>query len=537
MSCGVSGQSLGTWSKLLIVSLLFTTPSGCLPVGQTQPTDTDKDLGLPAAEAFLEKYGYLEPGSHRGLNSAEVREAVREFQWISHLPVSGALDENTVRRMAEPRCGVKDTGSRGIWGEHVKAVLFGQSNKPKRIKRYSPQGEKWYRHHLTYKIINWPRYLEPGRVRAAVKTAFELWSNVSSLSFGEAPAGAPADIRLAFYQGEHNDGIGNAFDGPGGALAHAFFPRRGEAHFDNDERWSLYRGKGRNLFIVTAHEIGHTLGLEHSPVRNALMSPFYKKLGRDFLLSWDDMMAIQKLYGKPFRASAVQLPMELLPSFQELEEHSHPGVPSGTPSYCRTQFDTLTMDLNENIYIFRGGDYWVVSKVGSVRGPLSLREGWPGLPTTIEAAAVSEREGKFYFFRGGRCWRYRGAELEEGFPVRVSAMGLPRHPDAAFYFQPLGHLVVFKRSRYYVLNEETLRVEQYYPRPLRDWKGIPVGINGVFTWSERWTYFIKDDAFWKFDNSRLRALGSGRWAEELAWAGCNNNNNSSSTASADAQLT
>eukprot|EP00061_Rhincodon_typus_P009132 g32379.t1 len=82
----------------------------------------------------------------------------------------------------------------------------------------------------------------------------------------------------------------------GGALAHAFFPRRGEAHFDNDERWSLNRGKGRNLFIVTAHEIGHTLGLEHSPVKNALMSPFYKKLGRDFLLSWDDKMAIQKLY-------------------------------------------------------------------------------------------------------------------------------------------------------------------------------------------------------------------------------------------------
>lgn len=81
-------------------------------------------------------------------------------------------------------------------------------------------------------------------------------------------------------------------------MAHAFFPRRGEAHFDNDERWSLNQGKGRNLFIVTAHEIGHTLGLEHSPVKNALMSPFYKKLGRDFILNWDDKMAVQKLYGK-----------------------------------------------------------------------------------------------------------------------------------------------------------------------------------------------------------------------------------------------
>lgn len=75
-------------------------------------------------------------------------------------------------------------------------------------------GEKWYKHDLTYRIINWPRYLEQHRVRLAVKTAFELWSNASPLVFREVMDG-PADIRLAFYQGEHNDGIGNAFDGPG----------------------------------------------------------------------------------------------------------------------------------------------------------------------------------------------------------------------------------------------------------------------------------------------------------------------------------
>ncbi|GCB78874.1 hypothetical protein scyTo_0020723, partial [Scyliorhinus torazame] len=313
-----------------------------------------------------------------------------------------------------------------------------------------------------------------------------------------------------------------------GALAHAFFPRRGEAHFDNDERWSLNRGKGRNLFIVTAHEIGHTLGLEHSPVKNALMSPFYKKLGRDFILSWDDKMAIQNLYGEPLHVPMLQLPAELLTSFQNPAEHANRGIPSDSrlpPSYCQTHFDTLTKDLKQNIYIFRGADYWKLSRDGTIKGPLSLQKSWPELPPAIEAVAVSDKEGKFYFFRGGRCWRYTENQLDRGFPKKVKAMGLPRHPDAAFYFRPLSHVVIFKGSKYFVLNEDLMQVEQYYPRPLSDWKGVPVGINGVFTWNEKRTYFFKDETFWKFDNSRLKVMHQGQWAEELEWTGCHHRNN------------
>ena len=81
-------------------------------------------------------------------------------------------------------------------------------------------------------------------------------------------------------------------------MAHAFLPRRGEAHFDRDERWSLSRRRGRNLFVVLAHEIGHTLGLTHSAAPRALMAPYYKRLGRDALLSWDDVLAVDIRLGK-----------------------------------------------------------------------------------------------------------------------------------------------------------------------------------------------------------------------------------------------
>lgn len=80
-----------------------------------------------------------------------------------------------------------------------------------------PPDRKWYKHHLTYQIINWPRHLPLSSVRLVVHTAFQLWSNVSNLVFREASEG-PADIRLAFYEGDHNDGTGNAFDGPGWSI-------------------------------------------------------------------------------------------------------------------------------------------------------------------------------------------------------------------------------------------------------------------------------------------------------------------------------
>lgn len=63
--------------------------------------------------------------------------------------------------------------------------------------------------------MNWPERLPESVVRGAVRAAFQLWSNVSALEFWEAPATGLADIRLTFFQGDHNDGLNNAFDGPG----------------------------------------------------------------------------------------------------------------------------------------------------------------------------------------------------------------------------------------------------------------------------------------------------------------------------------
>ncbi|XP_070987845.1 matrix metalloproteinase-28 [Oncorhynchus clarkii lewisi] len=502
----------------IITALILIKSTVCTPVS------TDWRVETPEAEGFLEKYGYLHQDNHIH-NAAEVKTAVREFQWLSHLPVTGQLDGATLKQMGTPRCGVKDEGSHQVWAQRVYAVFTGKmasNGSQTRRKRYAQLGEKWYKRHLTYRIVNWPRHLAPGPVRLAVRAAFQLWSNVSGLAFQEVPEG-PTDIRLAFYEGEHNDGASNAFDGPGGALAHAFFPCRGEAHFDMAERWTLYGHKGHNLFMVTAHEIGHTLGLEHSPVRHSLMSPYYRKLGRALVLSWDDIAAVQQLYGKPLGGLPMRLTGQAFSSaLQEWELAEEPeGHPEITqPLYCQGVFDAITMDQNHTVLVFRGSVYWMVSAQGNVSAPLPLQQRWRHLPLAIEAAAFSPLDSKWYFFKGKRIWRYSGSALDPGFPRRSSQAGLPCHPDCAFYYAPLGHMVLFKGPRYSVLNLHTLRSEPYYPRRLADWTGVPQGTNGALTRPDGRLYLFREQQYWRFDPVKVRMTREGQWAQDLDWIGC-----------------
>ncbi|XP_056126790.1 matrix metalloproteinase-28 [Rhinichthys klamathensis goyatoka] len=490
----------------------------CVQTAVSSPIST-----ADQAQGFLERYGYLQKEETH--HNAEVKSAIREFQWLSQLSVTGRLDRATMEKMSSARCGVKDVGSHSSWSRRINRIFtghlgrHGRHEQHLRKKRYTHIGEKWHKRQLTYGIMNCPRSLSPGQVRVAVNAAFQLWSNVSGLLFQELQQG-PTDITLAFFEGEHNDGTGNAFDGPGGTLAHAFFPFRGEAHFDMSERWTLSGLKGHNLFLVTAHEIGHTLGLVHSPVRHALMSPYYKKMGSAALLSWDDIAAIQQLYGQPPGDTVKPLAGRALRwAMQDWQIPQDPMGGSLIPHYCQGFFDAITMDENGTVLVFQGHHFWTVS-YGSVSDPLPLQTRWPQLPLAIEAAAFSTFDSKLYFFKGRRVWRYSGSDLDPGFPRRNSKLGLPSHPDCAFFYQPLGHMVLFKGSRYFVLNLESLRIEPYYPRALRDWKGIPRGANGALTRPDGKLYFFKERQYWRFDPGKLSITATGQWEERLPWIGC-----------------
>ncbi|NXH19635.1 MMP7 protein, partial [Bucco capensis] len=210
------------------------------------------------------------------MNSMSFEGKVKEMQKFYHLTPTGKLDAETEEILKRPRCGVPDVADYQTFAG-------------------SP---KWKKTRLTYKITSYTPDLPRRSVDEAIRKAFQVWSDVTPLTFQRVYV-RNADIVIGFARGEHGDGF--PFDGAGNTLAHAFAPGEGlggDAHFDDDERWSE-SNREVNLFLVAAHEFGHSLGLAHSNDPEALMYPIYSyKNPATFRLPQDDKRGIQKLYGK-----------------------------------------------------------------------------------------------------------------------------------------------------------------------------------------------------------------------------------------------
>ncbi|XP_015414731.1 PREDICTED: matrix metalloproteinase-28, partial [Myotis davidii] len=463
-------------------------------------------------------------------SSTRFSNAIREFQWVSQLPISGVLDPATLHQMTLPRCGVADTDSQAARTEKVSALFAGRRAKMRRKKRFAKRGNKWYKQHLSYRLVNWPQHLPEPAVRGAVRAAFQLWSNVSALEFWEAPATGPADIRLTFFQGDHNDGLSNAFDGPGaGSLSLTWQegdPPLGEAACRG--QWSIRSPCGLAQAASPSKEPSGS-----SSITWEQDLPDFVPCG-----CWDGQMrfcregALQTLksiilsgrtFWKPQGGSVTtQLPGKLFTDFEAWDPHRSQGRRPETqgPKYCHSSFDAITVDRQQRLYIFQGSHFWEVGADGNVSEPHPLQERWAGLPPNIEAAAVSLENGDFYFFKGSRCWRFRGPKPVWGSLQLCRAGGLPRHPDAALFFPPLSRLVLFKGARYYVLAPGGLQVEPYYPRGLQDWGGVPEEVSGALPQPDGSVIFFRDDRYWHLDQTKLRVTASGRWATELPWMGC-----------------
>ncbi|XP_002164557.3 matrix metalloproteinase-27 isoform X1 [Hydra vulgaris] len=216
---------------------------------------------------FLKRYGYLQTGYS---NPNSLTEAIKKMQKFANLPETGVLDKPTLNLMSTPRCGISDHDHSG----------------------YS--SSKWSKTKLTYKIINHTPDLGLAETARIMQEAFNKWSQVTPLTFTRAQG--TTDLEIDFANLRHSSCSWD-FDGPGGVLAHAFYPPDGRAHFDDDEHFTDKKSTGTNLLWVAAHEFGHAIGLTHSSVQGSLMFPYYQGYQDPFVLHENDVSRIQQLYG------------------------------------------------------------------------------------------------------------------------------------------------------------------------------------------------------------------------------------------------
>ena len=105
------------------------------------------------------------------------------------------------------------------------------------------QGSSWREVDLTWDIDEnyYPAGISRNDVDADIEAALRIWEDNSRLTFTRTSLNPV--IKIGFYPRNHGDGI--PFDGPAGVLAHTFFPQSGgDAHFDDEERWTVNSNSG-----------------------------------------------------------------------------------------------------------------------------------------------------------------------------------------------------------------------------------------------------------------------------------------------------
>jgi hypothetical protein len=148
-----------------------------------------------------------------------------------------------------------------------------------------------------YYYSNVTSQLNATAAKAEIARAMAQWANVVKVTWApgtSATASRTVNILWATYA--HGDSY--PFDGPGGALAHTFYPANpnpepiaGDMHLNDSDSWHI--GTNIDLFSVTLHELGHALGLGHSDNPNDVMYPYYKMTSG---LAAGDIAAIRTMY-------------------------------------------------------------------------------------------------------------------------------------------------------------------------------------------------------------------------------------------------
>ncbi|XP_007944196.1 macrophage metalloelastase [Orycteropus afer afer] len=446
---------------LLLILVLQTTPSGAIPLLSNKTLEEDD---LLFAEKYLETFYDFDvertPKTKMKVNGSFLKNKIKEMQQFLGLEVTGQLDTPTLSMMRTPRCGVSDV-------RHYRAM---------------PGRPVWKKHIITYRIQNYTPDLAHEDVNYAIQQAFQVWSDVTPLKFRKINAGQ-ADIMILFAYGAHGDY--SPFDGRGGVLAHAFPPGAdigGDAHFDENEIWTK-SSKGTNLFLVAVHEIGHSLGLDHSRDPKAIMFPTYSYINTNtFHLSTDDIRGIQSLYGGP-------------------EKHQPTSPPDSTESVAcapNLGFDAITT-IGDKIFFFKDRFFWWKFPESSRMSVNLISSLWPTLPSVIQAAYEIKTRNQVlvFLFKDDKYWLISNLSPQPTYPKSIRSFGFPdsvKRIDAAVFNPRIYKTYFFVDNQYWRYDERRQLMDYGYPKLItKNFPGIGPKIDAVFYFNRHYYFFQGSD--------------------------------------------
>ncbi|XP_035391093.1 collagenase 3-like [Electrophorus electricus] len=423
-------------------------------------------------ESYLKKFYNLteQTGTASHGRFSQMSLKIAEMQKFFGLTVTGTMDSETLNVMKKPRCGVPDVAQYSTFRE----------------------GLKWKTNELTYRIENYTPDMTAAEVDDSIHRALQVWARVTPLRFTRIHSG-PAHIMISFGRGYHGDFF--PFDGPHGTLAHAFAPSAGiggDAHFDDDEYFTFRSTNGYILFLVAAHEFGHSLGLSHSSDSDALMYPTYSyRDPNSFILSKDDVSGIHSLYGSNTRLKRPHKP-DLKP-----------------PVTCDPNLvlDAVTTLRGERFF-FKNSFFWRVSTAYKT-GPHLIQSFWPDAPDYIDAAYENTAQDQLFFFKGQKVWVFKATDIVQGYPKSLSSVGLPstvKKISAALYDPDTGKTLFFVDNKYYSYDEKRKVMDKGSPKLVgKRFPGVTGKITAAFQY-RGFTYLFSGTRMFEYSNSSKKVL-------------------------------
>ncbi|XP_076431734.1 matrix metalloproteinase-27 isoform X3 [Peromyscus maniculatus bairdii] len=325
----------------------------------------------------------------------------------------------------------------------------------------------WRKHNLTYRIMNYTPDMTRADVDEAIQKALDVWSKVTPLMFTKISKGV-ADIMIAFRTG------------------------------------------GFNLFLVAAHEFGHSLGLSHSNDQTALMFPNYVSLDPSkYPLSQDDIDGIQSIYGSPPRA---------------------PTKPKGAPEPHACTDPGLAMDaittFRGEVMFFKGRHLWrTYFDIADVEFAF-IASFWPSLPADLQAAYESPRD-QILVFKDENFWVIRGYAVLPDYPKSIHILGFPRRVkkiDAAVCDHTTRKTFFFVGIWCWRYDETAQAMDKGFPqRIVKHFPGIGLRVDAVFQ-HKGFFYFFRGSRQFEYD---IKAKNVTRVMRTNTWFHCKEPLNSS----------